>query len=164
MEEAHVTHTVLDNDSDHTQSHSDSDESPDSHCNINFVANTPYKLLHGDTDKSWGSAKVVDPAPKPPKSRGALKAGDYLLVMGKDVDLKSTGRNNTATVFAADEELVLTEDWAQFDAEMTGQDLVDLDDECFLLWWQNIRPPAVPKEKAPTIAKKTLPNRGKKKK
>ena len=37
---------------------------------------------------------------------------------------------------------------------MTGQDLVDLEDVTFLIWWQNVRVPSVPKVRLPTIPKK----------
>jgi hypothetical protein len=125
------------------------------HCDINFVKGTDYSLLAGDTSKCWGTAKAEDPAPRLPMSRrDSLNAGDYLLIKGNSINLKSNGANFTTTTFLPEEELILTSDWLRFDAEMTGQDLVDLDDMTFLIWWQNLKPPPVPKAKAPTISKK----------
>jgi hypothetical protein len=49
--------------------------------------------------------------------------------------------------FEPRDELILKKDWSQFDDDMTGQDLVDLDDVPFLLWWQNVLMP--PPKKAP---------------
>ena len=54
------------------------------HCNINFVKDTDYYLLAGDTQKCWGTCTAEDPAPLVPTSRrDSCKPGDYLLVAGK---------------------------------------------------------------------------------
>jgi hypothetical protein len=125
------------------------------HCDINFVKNTPYMLLSGSTQRVWGSGKSTDPAPRVPNARkDECKAGDYLLMKGSDIALKSTGNNNCKTSFEPQEELILTSDWDRFDEVMSGQDLVDLGDETFLLWWQNVKAPPVPKPKRATVAAK----------
>jgi hypothetical protein len=159
------------NDDDETQNDSDEDddrpakkvkkkgkkeeEEETPHCDINFVKNTPYSLLAGSTTKVWGTAKAEDPAPKVPDSRkDTYKTGDYLLVKGNSINLKHTGNLNTKVTFDPEEELILTSGWDRFDDQMTGQDLFDLDDNTFLLWWQNVKPPAIPKPKAPTVAAK----------
>ena len=134
------------------------DTSKAKHCNINFVKDTSYYLLAGSSQRQWGTATADDPAPPVPVSRkDSRKPGDYLLVKGKNIKLKSSGANYTTTTFHPEEELILTNDWHQFEQDMTGQDLADLDDETFLLWWQNFKPPPVPKVKPATIAKKTAP-------
>ena len=138
------------------------DEDETSHCNINFVKNTSYPLLTGSTTKVWGITKAEDPAPKVPDARnGEYITGDYLLIKGNSIVLKHTGTNNCRATFEPEEELILTSDWEQFDQVMMGQDLVDLDDITFLLWWQNVKPPAVPKPKPATVAKKNTKKRGK---
>jgi hypothetical protein len=127
-----------------------------SHCDINFVKDTIYSLFHGETKQCWGKGPAVDPSPNVPCSRkGSCQPGDYLLMRGKDLVLKSTGSHNCTTTFLPEEELVLTAEWAQFDSEMTGEDLRDLDDVTFLIWWQNVKPPPVAKTKPPTVAKAT---------
>jgi hypothetical protein len=134
------------------------------HCHINFVKDTNYYLLHEDTQKCWGTCTSEDPAPPPPRSRrDSCDAGDYLLIAGKDIKLKWTGGNYTKTTFQPEEELILTNDWHQFDQEMSGSVLFDLGDVTFLLWWQNIKAPPVPKKKAPTMTKKQKADAAKKK-
>ena len=139
--------------SEATLSSADDDEADapsDPHCSINFVKNTPYKLLVGDTNKCWATATMTDPSPPVNSHRHSkIHPGDYLLVKGNDIKLNKKG----ATVFDPEEEIILTSDWDRFEADMTGQDLVDLGDETFLLWWQNIEPPKVPDQKRATIAK-----------
>jgi hypothetical protein len=131
------------------------------HCDINFVKNTPYTLLAGNTKKVWGTAKSEDPAPKVPDARkDEYKTGDYLLLKGSDITLKYTGSNNCRTSFDPEEELILTSDWDRFDDTMTGQDLVDLEDVSFLIWWQNIKPPAIPKTKPATNTSKKKSKKG----
>ena len=132
------------------------------HCTINYTKNTPYQFLAADSDtKIWAEAILTDPAPKVPPSRAdATQAGDYVLVTGNDLKLKKTSRGACTTSFEPGEELVLTADWVQFDEDMTGQDLLDLGDITFLLWWQNIKPP---KEKARTTIPKKKPAPAKKK-
>jgi hypothetical protein len=130
------------------------------HCTINFVKNTPYQFLASDSNtKIWAEGIITDPAPKPPTSRSMnIQAGDYVLVAGSDLTLKKTGRSSVIANFEPNEELILTADWVQFDEDMTGQDLVDLGDVPFLLWWQNIKPPTVRKpipKKA--VTKKKVP-------
>jgi hypothetical protein len=125
-------------------------------CNINFVKDTSYYLRAGSSQRLWGTATADDPAPPVPVSRkDSCKPGDYLLVKGKNIKVRSNGANYTTTTFHPEEELILTSDWHQFEQDMTGQDLADLDDETFLLWWQNFKPPPVPKVRPPTVAKKT---------
>ena len=125
------------------------------HCDINFVKNTPYTLFAGNTKKVWGTVKSEDPAPRVPDARkDEYSTGDYLLVKGSDITLKHAGTNNCRTSFDPDEELILTSDWDRFDDAMTGQDLVDLGDVSFLIWWQNIKPPAIPKAKSAIVASK----------
>ena len=132
---------------------SEVDDTP--HCDINFVRNTQYSLLAGDSNNMWGSAKAEDPSPKVPAARKKdYKLGDYLLIKGINILPKHTGTNYTKVTFDPEEELILTNEWTQFEESMSEQDLVDLDDTTFLLWWQNVKPPAVPKPKAPTVAKK----------
>jgi hypothetical protein len=131
------------------------------HCDINFVKNTTYTLFAGNTKKVWGTAKSEDPAPKVPDTRPEYETGDYLLLKGSDITLKHAGNNNCRTSFDPDEELVLTSDWDRFDDTMTGQDLVDLGDVSFLIWWQNVKPPAVPKPKSATVASKKKSKKGK---
>ena len=86
----------------------------------------------------------------PPSRKDSCYAGDYLLVKGKYITLKSAGAAYTKATFEPINELILTADWSQFEDDMTGQDLVDLDEDTFLLWWQNVKPPTVPKPKAPS--------------
>jgi hypothetical protein len=130
-------------------------EPPQDHCDINFVKDTPYFLLASSSQKQWGSCTSVDPAPAVPTSReDTCSPGDYLLIAGKDITLKKTGTNFTTTTFDPEDELILTNNWERFDMDMTGQDLVDLEDVTFLLWWQNVKPPPSPKPKAPAITKK----------
>ena len=139
-----------------TRGGQETSSSKGTNCNINFVKGTSYYLRAGSTQRLWGSATADDPAPPVPVSRrDSCKPGNYLLVKGKNIKLKSTGANYTTTTFHPEEELILTSDWHQFDEDMTGQDLADLDDETFLLWWQNFKPPPVPKVKPATVAKKT---------
>ena len=96
---------------------------------------------------------MEDPSPKvPPTRKDDYTTGDYLLVKGNQINLKHLGSAFTKTSFDPDEELILTSDWDRFDSAMTGQDLVDLDDLPFLLWWQNVKPPAILKPKAATVA------------
>ena len=79
------------------------------HCNINFVKDTPYYMLAGSTMKHWASAKAQDPSPPVPSSRrDSCTPGDYLLIAGKDITLKSSGSNYTTTTFRPEEELILT--------------------------------------------------------
>jgi hypothetical protein len=128
---------------------------PAPHCDHNFVKNTAYKLVDQQTEKVWGEAVMLDPQPAVHVSRSiAIKTGDYVLMRGEDITLKSTGRSNTKVVFEKEGELILQKDWTQFDEDMTGSDLCDLGDVEFLLWWQCITPPLVPKSKRAVIPKK----------
>ena len=139
----------------------DAEENNTPHCDINFVKNTPYTLLAGDTKKVWGTAKSEDPAPKVPDARkDEYKTGDYLLLKGSDISLKHAGSNNCRTSFDPEEELILTSDWDRFDDTMTGQDLVDLDEVSFLIRRQNIKPPVIPKTKPATVASKKKSKKG----
>jgi hypothetical protein len=127
------------------------DEEETAHCDIHYVKNTTYSVFAGNTKKVWGTVKAVDPAPRVATARKEeYIPGDYLLVKGNAITLKHTGSNNTKATFDPEEELILTSEWERFDDQMTGQDLVDLDDVTFLIWWQNIKPPPVqkPKKKA----------------
>jgi hypothetical protein len=125
------------------------------HCDINFVMNTQYTLLASDTQKIWGTSKCVDPAPKVPRARmEEYNTGDYLLLKGNAIKLQHTGNNKCKTTFDPEEELILDSEWNRFNDPMTGQDLVDLGDHTFLIWWQNVKPPPIPKPKPATIAKK----------
>ena len=137
---------------------------PDHSCTINFVKNTPYKLLdHGvNPSKIWGEGKALDPSPVVPPSRASSTGtGNYLLFKGSDIVLTKGNKKHPIT-FLPEEEYVLTNKWVQFEDEMTGGDLVELGEETFLMWWENIQPPAVPKPKARAIPKK-LPGTTKKK-
>jgi hypothetical protein len=127
------------------------DVADEAHCDINFVKNTPYKLLEGSSDTVWAEAVFADPQPPVPTSRSIqTTTGDYVLIAGDDVVLQKNARGKTVQVsFAPEDEFVLTTDWVQFDGEMTGQDLKDLCEEGFLLWWQNVKPPPVPKARIP---------------
>jgi hypothetical protein len=121
------------------------------HCGINFVTNTPYKLFEGESDLIWAEAEFRDPQPPVPTSRKVQTvAGDYILIAGDDVVLQKTSRGKPVQVsFQPEDEFILTADWSQFDEEMTGQDLVALGEETFLLWWQNVKPPKEPRKKIP---------------
>ena len=112
------------------------------HCNINFVQNTTYKFLAPASEtRIFAAGVLIDPAPKVPSSRkDLLKDGDYVLVKSSSLVLKNSKAN-----FEPQDELVLTTDWGRFDDDMTHDDLKDLEDENFLLWWQNIVPPPVPR-------------------
>jgi hypothetical protein len=127
------------------------DVADDAHCDINFVKNTPYKLFAGSSDTVWAEAAFTDPQPPVPASRSTqTTTGDYVLINGDDVVLQTNSRGKTVPVsFEPEDEFVLTADWVQFDGEMTGQDLKDLGDECFLLWWQNVKPPPAPRVRIP---------------
>lgn len=134
------------------------------HCTINYVKNTTYKLLIENTDKVWGEATVKDPAPPVPEGREE-KAGDFLLIRGKDVKIKKGGTGKDTRVnFEPAQGLLLTEKWEHFDEDMTGKDLVDLKDKCFLLWWQNIEPPKQKTTKQQKTAAKATPAPRKKQK
>jgi hypothetical protein len=64
-------------------------EEPHEHCDINYVKNTEYTLLHANTSKGWGYCKITDTAPVPPHSRSPSCApGDYVLIKGKNIRLK----------------------------------------------------------------------------
>jgi hypothetical protein len=133
------------------------------HCNINFVTDTVYPFLAADyITKTWGKGTLTDPSPAVPSSRAdSVEAGDYVLVTGHDVTLLTTSRTSCVATFVPEEELILQNDWSQFDDEMSGQDLRDLGDLTFLLWWQNVKAPKVkaaanprkPKAKAPAKKK-----------
>ena len=120
--------------SEATLSSADDDEADapsDPHCSINFVKNTPYKLLVGDTNEYWVTATMTDPSSLFDSHRySKIHPGDYLLVKGKDIKINKKG----AAVFDPEEEIILTSEWDRFEAEMTGKDLVDLGDETLLLW------------------------------
>lgn len=131
------------------------------HCDINFVKHTTYALLKDDTTAQWGEAQLTDPQPKVPPSRADQdKAGDYVLISGADLVLGKKKGRTILTSFNPEDELILNSKWHQFDEEMTGQDLQDLGEECFLLWWQNVRAPR-PKAAA-SKKKKAAPAKGKK--
>ena len=172
-EDIDLTADDVTNDEDADMDDDDEDEGPSKrtktatgskvahdHCDVNFVKDTNYYLLASDTKKQWGSATFVDPAPAVPSFRkDSCSPGDYMLIAGKDIVLKSTGSNYTTATFDPCDELILKNTWAQFDDEMTGQDLFDLEDETFLIWWQNVKAPSPPKTKQATIQKKK-PKRG----
>ena len=123
---------------------------------MNFVKNTKYKLLAGSGNKIFAEGTCIDPAPKVPDwclNKGGPRAGDYLLFKGDDINLYK-GKGKVLATFTPVEELILKADWEQFDEEMTGQDLVSLGNETFLLWFQNIQSPPVPKPKKPTVTSK----------
>jgi hypothetical protein len=129
------------------------------HCDINFVKHTSYPLLKDDTQAKWGEAQLTDPQPKVPPSRADQDiAGDYVLISGEDLVLGKNKGRTILTTFDPEDELILTSKWHQFDEEMTGQDLVDLGEECFLLWWQNVqapKPKSTRKKKATAKSKKS---------
>jgi hypothetical protein len=113
------------------------------HCDKNFVRNTSYKLLVGNTDDAWGETILTNTSPKVPNSRKTqTMANDYVLITGKDITLLKRRSGGKVVSFEPRDELILKKDWSQFDDDMTGQDLVDLDDVPFLLWWQNVLMPA----------------------
>ena len=121
------------------------------HCDVNYTTDNPYTL--SSDGKPWATAIFEDPAPKPPKSWPKSIAGDYILVKGKNIKIK-VNRNKPARVnFVANEEFILTPDWEQMQEDMTGQDLVDLGDENFLLWWQEVEVPKPKPEKTPKKGK-----------
>jgi len=116
------------------------------HCNINFVIATNYKLLISDSETTvFADGFLLDPSPKVPSDRSLqFKSGDYVLLRGGDITLKQSYKKTT---FEAAEEYILRADWTEFDGDMTGEDLAQLGDTPFLLWWQNIKPPTVPTKK-----------------
>jgi hypothetical protein len=109
-----------------------------------------YTLIHGEDDKPWAIGSFIDPAPAVPKElQEKYKAGDYVLLCGNSLKLKGS-----KALFSKDEDFVLQQDWSSMDGDMTGSDLVELDDEPFLLWFQCIQPPKtapakIKKEPAP---------------
>lgn len=164
-----------DNDDDDNEEEDEEKETPGkpghgpmndlSHCTINFVKNTPYKLKVADNDKTWATAELVDAQPRVPPSRaGTYKAGDYVLIRGSDITMLTQGRGNKPmnVTFETEDEIVLTNLWHQFDGPMTGQDLADLENETFLMWWQNVEaPPAKRKAPAPRATTKQKAGKGK---
>jgi hypothetical protein len=127
----------------------DSRDSNNPHCDINFVQHTKYKLLaNATTTVIWAEGSCIDPQPKPPEEKSDTHIGDYLLFKGDDIKLKIGPKSSTKTVFMPSDELILQNDWTPFEEEMTGQDVVELGDETFLLWWQNIAPPKIKAAKA----------------
>ena len=129
------------------------------HCNINFVINTPYKLLvTGSDTKIFAETTLLDPSPLVPTSRKlGVNNGDYVLLRGKDMAFKSSYKT---TSFDPEDEYILQSNWSQFDSEMSGAYLADLGDVTFLLWWENVMPPKVATKKraaaqTATVAKKT---------
>jgi hypothetical protein len=105
----------------------------------------------GDCNKIWGKVYLTDPSPKPCENRSDdVGPGDYVLVKGKNI----TMAKRCEVTFHPEDEMVLTADWDRFDEDMTGMDLVDLQDEEFLLWWQCIVPPKNKTPKQRTIQKK----------
>jgi hypothetical protein len=118
---------------------------------------TEYSFLAGNyATKIWAKGHLLDPAPKVPlKFSDEYQPGDYVLLRGCDLTIFDQGRNACEASFEPSEQLVLKEDWTEFDQDMTGHDLVDLGDVPFLLWWQNIQPP---KKKIP----KKVPEKKKK--
>ena len=119
----------------------------DAHCNYHFIKNTRYTLICGDKDKEWASCIFTDPSPKIADDCG-WEPGDYLKTSGNKLTLK--GR--VSATFSKEDMVILTTNFEAMEDDMTGQDLVDLEDQEFLIWWQNIKPPkAKPKTKgAPT--------------
>lgn len=134
---------------------------PDTHCSINFVKNTKYKLLVGGTNRVWAEGKARDPSPAVPSSRVmSCDPGDYILFSGDDIHLlNQTGKNKCVVNFEPEDEFILASDWSQFDGAMSGSDLAELGPTTFLLWWQNIAPPKVEKPKPPTKPKKPTTGR-----
>lgn len=123
------------------------------HCHVNFVRNVTYPLIHGPQDKQWGTASFIDPAPPVPKELQAkYKAGDYLLTCGANLKVK-----DKKIIWSAGDDYILSKDWESMDADVTGEDLAEYNDEEFLLWFQCVKPPKVkPAKPAP----KAKPKKG----
>jgi len=140
---------VLDSDDEESEttknsgSEEESNERGYPHCHVNYVNNVKYTLIHGNDDKPWATGTFIDPAPAVPKElQDKYKAGDYVLMCGNSLKLKGS-----KAIFAKDEDFVLNQDWSSMDGDMTADDLFDLDDEPFLLWFQCILPPKKPAAK-----------------
>ena len=131
------------------------------HCTINFTKNVKYVLLLPDDEsKQWGSANFIDPSPKPPPD-SHYEPGDYLLLKGSNIKLRNA--SNALPCFDHQDQMLLTADWEPMDDDMTGQDLFDLGDQKFLLWWQCVKAPALPKPAKPkAVAKSKSKTKGKK--
>lgn len=129
------------------------------HCNFNFVANTVYQLtMGGEGEEIWGEAQF-DPQPRvPPSHQADYGAGDFVLVRGEDIKLNRKGKGGQGKdlIFDNQDQFVLTDDWDNFEEDMSTADLRALGDKSFLLWWQNVKQPKAkaPKPKAKAIIPK----------
>lgn len=138
----------IDIDADDTKSH----RFP--HCDYNFVANTTYKLnmdINGE-EVVWGEAQF-DPQPAVPSTHeDDYRPGDFVLIKGSDIKLTKNGKGGKGgkgktrrqLVFDAHDQLIMTSEWDNFEDEMSTEDLVNLGEETFLLWWQNVQQPKTP--------------------
>ena len=131
------------------------------HCDYNFVANTTYKLnmdINGE-EVVWGEAQF-DPQPAVPSTHeDDYRPGDFVLIKGSDIKLTKRGKGGKGgkgkprrqLVFDVQDQLIMTKEWDNFEDEMSTEDLVNLGEETFLLWWQNVQQPKN------TIPRKTKP-------
>ena len=126
------------------------------HCDYNFVANTTYKLnmdING-VEVVWGEAQF-DPQPAVPSTHeDDYRPGDFVLIKGSDIKLTKNGKGGKGgkgktrkghgqLVFDANDQLIMTKEWDNFEDEMSTEDLVNLGEETFLLWWQNVQQPKI---------------------
>ena len=146
-EEPHPKKYKLDKDSSGEEEDAEDPENP--HCDINFVKNTPYNIFGAKNKVVWAKTILRDPAPRIPTChRSRIHAKDYVLVKGQDLQLKNN-RSTTAVTFHPEEEMILMNDFTEFEQDMTAQDLFDLGDTTFLLWWQCVEAPKIPKTAKP---------------
>jgi hypothetical protein len=145
---------------DDTEDEDDNDKDNNIHCSLQLTTRDKYNLVHPDhEDKIVGKVQLFDPAPEP-QGRGNYKASDYAMVQGSKLELK---KGADKIIFDKDAKWIRQEDWTPFDDDMTLQDLADLGEEKFLLWFQMIDPPkAKPVRKLTTTKKDSKPQARKK--
>jgi hypothetical protein len=103
---------------------------------------------------------LTDPAPKPPATC-KYKAGDYVLVKGNNLVLTKSNR----TSFESCSGLIMNATTSKpTEGDLTPQNLLEMEDEVFLMWWQCIKPPAPPKPSRATVPSKQAAAKKQKKK
>ena len=131
--------------------HSDNDDDNDEETDVNtvhnphqYTNNTRYKMVHGEREVVFATGQIVDPQPAVhPDKKSDYRAGDYMLMKGSDIEIKT---RKGGVSFDCASELILQKDWSPFDDDMTAQDLHDLGDEEFLVWFQVFEAPPEPKK------------------